>query len=245
MEWYDNPIGSGPYRVAEYVTDDHITLQARDDYWNKDAGPIAVKEWIIKYYPDPSTMYMDLELGNITLCDVSSQDYSRFAREGGDGYECVLLPAGCVTYFSIGFLDNPVFYDQRIRDAISLCAEWDQIGMMMSGDMYIEATSMVPKESPEYINPGTREYNPDKAIELLTEAGYGPDNPLKLYTFMMDSPIFKDFCESFQSYAQKVGIQCEIQYGDVSAALAKWLDPAGGIDFGLLLTTSVPDVQPV
>ena len=37
-----------------------MTLQARDDYWNKDAGPIAVKQWIIKYYPDSSTMFMEL-----------------------------------------------------------------------------------------------------------------------------------------------------------------------------------------
>jgi peptide/nickel transport system substrate-binding protein len=211
-----------------------MTLKARDDYWNKDAGPIAVKQWIIKYYPDPSTMYMDLETGNIQLCDVGSQDYSRFIKEGGNGFECSLLSGGCVTYFSFGYLDNPIFYDLRIREAIAYCADWNQIGKLIYGDQYVSANSMVPKDSPQYVNPGTREYNPEKARELLAEAGYGSDNPLKLKTFMMESPEFKIFCESFQSYAEKVGIQCDIQYGDVSSALAKWLDPEGGIDFGFL-----------
>ena len=234
MEWYDNPIGSGPYKVTEYVTDDHFTLQARDDYWNTEAGPIEVREWLIKYYPDPSTMYMDLEIGNIQLCDVTSQDYSRFVKDGGDGFNCVLMSAGCVTYFSIGYLDNPIFYDQRIREAIALCADWAQVGQLIYRDQYVPADSMVPMSSPEYICPGVWEYNPDKAKELLAECGYGPGNPLKLTTFMMDTPQFKNFCESFQSYAEKVGIQCDIQYGDVSSALAKWLDPGGGIDFGFL-----------
>ena len=234
QDWYNTPVGSGPYKVTEYVTDDHFTLQARDDYWNKDAGPIAVKQWIIKYYPDPSTMYMDLETGNIQMCSVDSQDYSRFVKEGGDGFECLLTPAGCNTYFSFGFKDNPVMMDQRVRQAIACCAEWDQIGKMIYGDQYVPATSMVPKDSPQYINPGTIEYNPDKAIQLLAEAGYGPDNPLKLKTFMMESPEFKNFCETFQAYAQKVGIECDIQYGDVSSALAKWLDPSYDIDFGFL-----------
>jgi peptide/nickel transport system substrate-binding protein len=234
QEWYNNPVGSGPYKVTEYVTDDHFTLQARDDYWNKDAGPIAVKQWICKYYPDPSTMYMDLETGAIKLCSVDSQDYSRFVKEGGEGFKCTLLPAGCVTYFSFGYVDNPVMKDQRVREAIACCADWNEVGKIIYGDQYVPASSMVPKDSPEYVNPGTLKYDPDKAKQLLADAGYGPDNPLKLTTFMMDTPQFKNFCESFQSYASKVGIECDIQYGDVSSALAKWLDPSYRIDYGFL-----------
>lgn len=234
QEWYNNPVGSGPYKVTEYVTDDHITLQARDDYWNKDASPIAVKQWIIKYYPDASTMYMDLETGNIKLCSVDSQDYSRFLKEGGDGFECSLLPAGCNVYFCFGYQDNPVWKNQKIREALGYCADWNEIGKLTYGDMYVQGKSLTPKESPQYLDPGTREYNPDKAKQLLAEAGYGPNNPLKLKTFMMNTPDYKNLCESFQAYAQKVGIECDIQYGDVSSALAKWLDPSGGIDFGFL-----------
>jgi peptide/nickel transport system substrate-binding protein len=234
MEWYNNPIGSGPYKVTEYVSDDHMTLKARDDYWNKDAGPIEVDEWVIKYYPDTGTMFMDLELGTIQLCNVEAQDFGRYLKDGGDGYECMQIPAGCVTYFSFGYLCNPIWKDKRIREAISLCADWNEIGKLIDGDLFVPATSMVPVESPQYVNPGEIEYNPEKALALLTEAGYGLENPLKITTYMMEDPSFKNFCESFQSYAKKVGIECDIQYGDVSAALAKWLDPTYVIDFGYL-----------
>jgi peptide/nickel transport system substrate-binding protein len=232
QEWY-KPVGSGPYKCTEYVADDHITLQARDDYWNKDAGPIAVKEWIIKNYPDQSTMFMDLETGNINYCEVQSADYSRFLKDGGDGYKCVLMPTGVNLYFNFGFLDNPIWKNQKLREAIACGINWTELGKLAYGDMFVPAKSLVPEFSPQFINPGEVKFDQDKAKQLLTEAGYSAGQ-LKLKTFMMETPLYKNLCESFQFYAQQIGIDVSIEYGDISTSIAKWVDPAGGIDFGFI-----------
>ncbi len=46
--------------MVEYVTDDHYTVQLRDDYWNKDQE-FFVDEWTVRYFPDISTMCIELE----------------------------------------------------------------------------------------------------------------------------------------------------------------------------------------
>ena len=239
QEWY-KPVGSGPYKVSEYVSDSYMVLDARDDYWNKDAGPITVKQWIIRYYPDPATMFMDLELGNIKFCSVQSTDYGRYINDGGaEGYECFLVSRGIVSYFTFGFLNNPIWQDQRLREAIAYCAKWDDLGRVTYEDLFVPANTFVAKDSPLYVEVGTREYNPDKARALLAEAGYDHDNPLVLKTFMMESAVYKNFCEGFQYYANQVGIQCDIQYGDVSSAIAKWIDEeTRGIDWGYMYSVS-------
>ena len=230
QEWY-KPVGSGPYKCTEYVSDDHLTLVARDDYWNKDAGPIAVKKWIIKNYPDSATMYMDFETGNIKYCEVSAADYSRFVKDGGKGYKDILLPIGVNLFLNYGFLDNPIMKNQKLREAIAYGCNWKDMGKLALGDMYVPAKSLVPENSPEFFNPGEVKFDQAKAKQLLTEAGYSAGQ-LKLKTFTMQADIYKNLCESFQFYAQQIGIDVSIQYGDVSTAIAKWVDPAGGIDFG-------------
>ena len=59
LDW-QKPVGTGPYVVSDYKIDDHATFTARDDYWNKDKDPVTIREWVLKYYKDNSTMEMDL-----------------------------------------------------------------------------------------------------------------------------------------------------------------------------------------
>jgi ABC-type transport system substrate-binding protein len=234
-EWY-KPVGSGPYECVEYVFDDHITLHARDDYWNADAGDIYVDEWIVKYYPDPSTMYMDLEIGNIALCQVSSPDYSRYLKSGGTDFECMLISTGVTEDFYFGYESVAAWKDKNLRQAIAYGVNWEELAILALGDMYIPTNSIAPAISPLYLDPGKYEYNPEKAKELLAAAGYAPGE-LKLKTFMMDVPIYKALCEGFQFYCSEIGVDVTVEYGDIPSAVAVWGTP-GGCDFGFLWTLS-------
>ena len=233
MEWYDNPVGSGPYRVKEYVMDDHITFEARDDYWYKDEGEVAVKTFIIKNYADSATMVMDFEIGNIDFCELNTTAYERYLKEGSDIYGCTTVSNGVVCYFNYGLLTNPILKEnQKLREAIAVGVDWYQLGELTNGVLQVNATSMVPASSPEYINPGNHvEYNPELAKQLLAEAGFQPGE-LTLHTYMMEAPMYHNYCEGFQFYMQQMGINCDLEFGDVSSAIAKWVDKDSGIDFG-------------
>jgi peptide/nickel transport system substrate-binding protein len=229
-EWY-KPVGSGPYYCAEYVSDDHMTLKLRDDYWDKDAV-FTVGEWVIKYYPDPSTMDMDLELGNISICAVQSTDYNRYITEGTAGIECTLVDMGVVHFFSLGNGNNDYFNDSAVRQAIAHGVNWEELGKLGVEEQYVEANSLIPKVSPFYYDPGHYEYDPELAKQILTDAGYAPDE-VSFHVYAIDAPLFKNWCEGMQYYCGQIGIKVDLEFGDVLSAVTKWNEP-GGSDVGFM-----------
>lgn len=230
-EW-QNPVGSGPYKVVEYVNDDHITFEAREDYWNKENDPVVIKQWVMKYYSDASTMAMDMEVGSIAMCAFTSTDYERFLNEGGEGYDVYAGDAGCVYTFAFGFLENECWYDKRVRQAFECGIPWDEFGEVTLGVIYEKATGFVPSTSPEYQELGGYTYDLEKAKSLLKEAGYDESNPLKLHTVMMDTPFYSKSCEALEYYCSQMGVEFTFELKDIPAAVVDWNTPGGGCELG-------------
>ena len=125
LDW-QKPVGTGPYVVSDYKIDDHATFTARDDYWNKDKDPVTIREWVLKYYKDNSTMEMDLEAGNIAMCQFTASEYERFQKDGGKGYDVLTGSAGVNHFFQMGFLENDCWYDKQLMTAAGYSEEKPQ-----------------------------------------------------------------------------------------------------------------------
>ncbi|MCL2122150.1 MAG: ABC transporter substrate-binding protein [Clostridiales bacterium] len=231
MAWY-YPVGSGQYEVTQFASEDIIIIRARDNYWNEaEIGPVYVDEWIIQFYRDPATMYMDLEVNELQLAMVAATDYSRFVNQGGEeGLDVFLLPTGSVMFFSFGFHDRSEWEDKRLREAVAIGVDWDLLGEVTFQEQFSPATSILPERNPFHIQPGKYEYNPERAKQLLIEAGYGPDNPLKLHTTKGDSPMYKSLCENIQFQLGQIGIEVELTFMDTASAIQIW-NTGGGNDF--------------
>jgi ABC-type transport system substrate-binding protein len=236
MDWYA-PVGSGPYACTEYTQEDHMTFVARDDYWNAENDPIVVKQWTLKYYSDPKTMTLALENGDIAMCAVPDSDYTSYVQNNGaendTGFVMKPFKAGVVSRLMFSFIDTDVFYDKNVRAAFAYGIKWDELGEIVSGELYTPALSYVSADSPEFVDVGRYEYDLDKAIALLKEDGYDESNPLVLSTYQMDTPWYKDICEAFQFYASQMGVTVNLEFGDISAALTEWFKDTG-TDFGFL-----------
>lgn len=232
MDWY-KPVGSGPYACTEYVSDDHMTFVARDDYWNKDNDPVLVRQWTIKYYGDASTLFMDLETGAVAMAGIgSTSDYERFLGESNPGYDIYNGSAGVCHVLMFGFTENECWYDKRVRDAIAYGVPWDEFGEIVLGVTYQPAESVVPHDSPEFKAVGTYTYDVEKAKSLLKEAGYDESNPLKLKTVMMESPYYRSCCEAFQFYCEQIGVEFTFELKDISATINDWMTPGAGCEIG-------------
>jgi peptide/nickel transport system substrate-binding protein len=108
--------------------------------------------------------------------------------------------------------------------------EWDLIGQTQYNDTWKPSYSVATTACPYYINPGEYEFDPEKAKALLAEAGYGPSNPLKLETTMMETD--RAALEAIQFYLQELGVQFTINIADSATAIAIWRSP-GGSDLAL------------
>jgi len=230
--WYD-PVTSGRYEVTEYVASDHMVLTKREDYWNiAETGEQYIDSYYFKVYNDATVMFMDLQLGNIDIAPVGSTDYNRFLSEKADNYSVTIVPTGVNYFFYFGYNDNEIWKDKRLREAITIGINWDDIGIVALGEnFYLPTTALVPSTSSFYMNPGPREYDPERAKELLAEAGYGPDNPLTLVSLQMTGDLYKDLAETFQASALEIGVNVSVEFADAGTAIAEWIIP-GGNDFG-------------
>lgn len=231
LEW-QKPVGTGPYAVLEYKVDDSVTFVARDDYWNKDNDPVQIRQWVMKYYQDATTMEYDLEAGNIVMCQLSATAYERFLDEGGDGFDIYSGSNGVNYIFQMGFLENDCWYDENVRKAFAVGIPWAEFGEVVLGACYQEATSIVPSISPEYENVGTYEFNTEEAKKLLAEAGYDENNPLKVHTVMMSTPFYEKCCEAFEYYCSQIGVEFTYDLKDVSATINDWMTPGAGVELG-------------
>ncbi len=231
QDWYSNPNGTGPYKVTEYVTDDHLTMTLKDNYWNAANETFDVEEWVVKYYPDASTMYLALEKGDISLCAVSNySDYQRWLDDGSDAVGMKVCLTGDNLLFMVGPHNNPVFDDIAVREAIAYGVDWASIGEMALGELYIQATSILVHDSPYYLDVGAYEYDPDRARQVLADAGY-QDGDIVIHDYEMSAPLNKNLAEAFQYYCSEMGITVDIEFGDVTSALMAWVSD-GGSDIG-------------
>ena len=230
QDWYKNPNGTGPYKVTEYVTDDHFTCVLKDNYWNT-SEKYDVKKWTVKYFPDASTLYMSLEKGDIDMCPIyNTADYSRWLAKPNKDIGMNICDMGSNMLFMMGPTSNPILANKTVRQALAIGVDWPAVGKLAVGDLYVQATSSLPKDNPFYKNVGAYKYDPDAAKKLLKDAGF-KDGDIKLHIYDMSVDLRKNLNEAFQFYCQQMGIAVNIEYGDIASCLPKWLAP-GGCDYG-------------
>ena len=231
LEW-QKPVGTGPYAVSEYKIDDRAVFTARDDYWNKENNPVVIREWVMKYYQDHSTMDMDLEAGNIAFCNISASEYERYTKGEAKGFEAFNISSGVNYFFLMGFLENDVWYNKDIREAFAIGIPWEEFGQSVLGVAYAKTDSCVPSDSSEYKSIGTYTYDLERAKELLKNAGYDENNKLKLHTVMMESPFFNKSCEAFEFYCSQMNVEFTFDLKDISATINDWMTPGAGVELG-------------
>lgn len=108
------PIGTGPYKLVEFVPDDHITLDRYDGYWGEQ-GP--AKRIVIESIPDSQTRLLAMQNGDIDgTFDVPISEVDQW--EGLDGVTVITAPSNGV-YQLILDEETPPFDDIHVRKAIA------------------------------------------------------------------------------------------------------------------------------
>lgn len=213
--WWDAPVGSGPYTCVENVDGSHSTYQVREDYWGEIPDAETV---IINNYSESTTMIADFENGDLDIAlDVSETDYLA-AQDGAYGADVQTatfktwdLLAVCLPQYM------DCFQDIRVREAISLALDTTAITNAVYGSLGTVADSILIEGCDFYQSIGVHEYDPDRAKELLAEAGYGDGMTL---TCVIPSMPTNDKCaEIVQAYLKEVGITMEVESYDFATAI--------------------------
>lgn len=116
------PVGTGPYRLVEFVPDDHVTLERFDDYWGEQ-GP--AQRIVIREIPDSQTRLLAMQNGDIDgTFDVPVSEADQW--EGLDGVTLITAPSNGVYQLILDF-ETPPFDDPNVRKAIAMAVDREGI----------------------------------------------------------------------------------------------------------------------
>jgi peptide/nickel transport system substrate-binding protein len=116
------PLGTGPYKLVEFVPDDHVTLERYEDYWGEQ-GP--ARQIVIRQIPDSQTRLLAMQSGEIDgTFDVPISEIDQW--EGLDGVTVVTAPSNGV-YQLILDQETPPFDDIHVRKAIAFAIDREGI----------------------------------------------------------------------------------------------------------------------
>ena len=170
-----HPIGTGPYKFKEWVSAQKIVLVANPDYYE---GRPYIDGYIMRIIPDTATMFLELRANGIdqmglTPLQFTRQTESPLFKKNFNKYRYLSF-----SYVYMGYnLKNPLFADQRVRQAIAYAVDKDEIVRGVLLGLGRAATGPYKPETWAY-NPNVRTYpyDPAKAKALLAEAGWKDTN---------------------------------------------------------------------
>jgi peptide/nickel transport system substrate-binding protein len=207
------PVGSGPFKLAEWVKDDHITLVANKDYWG---GAPRLEQVIFKVVPDPSSRFLELKRGSGHFLKGMAPD-QRQVVESDKSLVLLTRPCSCIGYLAINDQKKP-FDNVLVRRALNHAIDRPTIMRTIEANLGIVAESMIPPWMPGYNAGAVRyAYDPAKAKELLAQAGLPNGFSTQLWTFNVERPFIPNVlqvAEKVRSDLAAVGIEAKLSVMD-------------------------------
>jgi len=168
-QWRWQPVGTGPYYLDSIDVNSRIVLKRHEGYY-KGPAPISTLDFhIIK---DDATAAIALRNGEVDLVmRESNEEQLKTLKDAGFKMNHVDNYATSLKVFN---LTDPILKDVRVRQAIAYAIDYDAISQAISPSLQAASYSMLmpwmegvySDKAPKY------KYDPDKAKQLLTEAGY-------------------------------------------------------------------------
>jgi peptide/nickel transport system substrate-binding protein len=209
-----NPVGTGPYKFVEWVKDDHITFEANDGWWG---GAPALDRITWRVIPEDAARLAALQTGEVHLITNVSPGQSRTIRED-EALELVSIPGVRIfVAYMDSRLDHPVA-NPTVRRALNYAVDKEGLIALFDGEARaLQGQYLLPgiMGFDETLDPFA--YDPEKAKELLAEAGY-PDGFEMTLKYTIDRyPLDREMGETVAAYLEAVGITVEqvpLEYGE-------------------------------
>lgn len=225
-----NPVGTGPYKVKEWVKGDKLVLERNEEYWG--AKP-PMKTITFKPIPDDNTRLAMLEAGDADIIvRVPLVEYDRLSKNAA----LKISKVNTTREIYVGFnMNNKFLQDARVRQALNYAVNKQEIVDVILKGAGKAVDSPLLSEMFPYKKVGPYAFDPAKAKQLLAEAGY-PNG----FTITLHHPVGryledKRVTEAIQGYLKNVGVNVELKTMEWAAYLAFVRKPEAQSDTQMFL----------
>ncbi|MFC7687447.1 ABC transporter substrate-binding protein [Ureibacillus sp. GCM10028918] len=237
----DNPVGTGPFKFVEWKRNDSITVEKNTEYWQE--GLPKLDTIIFRAIPDNSARLNALMTGEIDLADGVNPSDAASVESNGD-LQLIERPSMNIGYLGLTNT-RPPFDNKLVRQAVNHAIDKQAIVDAFFQGRAEVAVNPMPSSISGYNDEITGyEYDPEKAKELLAEAGYDGAE-IELWAMPVPRPYMPDgqkVAEAIQKNLSDVGIPSKIvtfewatylekaKNGEADAFLLGWTGDNGDAD---------------
>lgn len=223
----ENMVSNGAYTLDEWVPNAHIKLEKNETF--HDAANVAINE--VYFYPteDRSAALRRFMAGELHSNPDAPTEQMDFMREElGD--QLRIAPYLGTYYYAVNMADE-ILGDVRVRRALSMAIDREFLAEEIWGGAMVAGFSFVPPGINNYDEPAYADYRDtpmfdreEKAMALLAEAGYGPDNPLELEIRYNTSENHQKTATAIAAMWQPLGVETTLFNTDTKTHYAHLRD---------------------
>ena len=204
--WYQNLVGTGPYRLVSYQRGGNMVFTRNDDYWR---GKAAIKEVVFRKVTEDSARLAALESGQADFINnVPIHEVPRLQRHPRVRVDQI---EGLRMFFLTMNVGMKPFDNKLVRQAVNYSVDassivkniFDGIGYPINGPVGPQVLGSDP-------NLKRYPYDPKKAKELLAQAGYRDGCDVKFYYSAGRYPKDREVCQVVAAQMVKGGFRVEL-----------------------------------
>jgi peptide/nickel transport system substrate-binding protein len=209
-EWArTHAVGTGPFIISDFVSDTSMTFTKNPNYYRQGMPYLDAIE--VRYIPNAMTCSatMQAKQADIWMNCEDVQSMNTLEKAGlslnkTPGYTWVVLPNGTDP--------SKPFSKIEVREALEYAINRPVLAQMIGAGQYEALTQIIPANTPGHNNNyDPRPYNPDKAKQLLAQAGY----PTGFTTTLLVGQGSENAAASIKGYLDAVGIQTTVDIADM------------------------------
>lgn len=207
LDWIkNNMVGTGPFKQVSWEQDVAVVFEKNEDYW--DEGKPYVDKVEALCVVDPMTQQAMMLNNEADILNTEAD--KKVVDMQAKGLEAVTRPVGVINIFPDTANATSPLSKLQVREAIEYAINKEAIAQTLCGGLLSPAYQMAPPNVSAYVAdlPG-RKYDPEKARQLLADAGY--PNGIKLTVIPCPVPMFNDTAVAIQADLKKVGIDADVQ----------------------------------
>ena len=220
-DFVNNPIGTGQFKFVSRAKGSNIKLEANEDYYR---GAPEIREVTFEVIPDSSTKAIALQTGEVNFAEIDSATKPQL--EANPAITIAEVPTSAFSYIAMNTEKEP-FNDVKVRQAINYAIDRDNlVAVCYDGEAEVNS-NICAKERFGYSDDQFQyTYDPEKAKELLAEAGI--ETPYDLGEILV-AEKYSNLATVIQNDLKAVGLDVTISVKEFNSYISDLQNGSYGI----------------
>lgn len=215
--WGTNCIGTGKYKIVENDDTTEVILEKFEDYHD---GEPDLDEVQIIFYDDTTTKMLGYKNGDIDWCDLAADLLATYQADEEVADQITLYETLGTHFVNLNLSENMGLTDVNVREALSISIDRDTLVNTALSGAGTPAMGFLAPQTPGYDEDATIDYDPDRAVELLEEAGATDLS----FDCVIRTGQYETYMAVVQSYWSEIGVDLSITTEDSGVWSSDWAD---------------------